>query len=112
MQKEIIDKCIEVGLLHEQDGGIFVYHQASISEPEKYPEGWYLDDKEDTIRGLMHDENGQQILLRELEKKRAFPCEIASIIGTKCSHIVAIVKKNKIPVLFETGILLSEGSFC
>ena len=69
LAKEIIDKCIEVGLLHEQDGGIFVYHQASISEPEKYPEGWYLDDKEDTIHDLMHDENGQQILLRELEKK-------------------------------------------
>ena len=69
LAKEIIDKCIEVGLVHEQNGGIFVYHQASISEPEKYPEGWYLDDKEDTIRGLMHDENGQQILLRELEKK-------------------------------------------
>lgn len=67
--KEIVAKCIEVGILQAHEGGIFVYHDASQTEPEKYPEGWYLDPEEDVVHSLMADAEGQRILLEALEEK-------------------------------------------
>ncbi|RGC58441.1 hypothetical protein DXA92_07920 [Agathobaculum butyriciproducens] len=67
--KEIVAKCIEVGILQAHDGGILVYHDASQTEPEKYPEGWYLDSEEDVVHSLMADAEGQRTLLEALEEK-------------------------------------------
>lgn len=60
--KEIVAKCIEVGILQAHEGGIFVYHDASQTEPEKYPE-------ENVVHSLMADAEGQRILLEALEEK-------------------------------------------
>ncbi len=67
--KEIVAKSIEVGILQAHDGDIFIYHDASQTEPEKYPEGWYLDPEEDVVHSLMADAEGQRILLEALEEK-------------------------------------------
>lgn len=69
LAKEIVAKCVEAGILQTQDGGIFIYHDTSKVEPEKYPEGWYLDSEEDVVHSLMDDTEAQRLLLAALEKR-------------------------------------------
>ena len=69
LAQEIVAKCVEAGILQTQDGGIFIYHDASKVEPEKYPEGWYLHSEEDVVHSLMNDPEGQEALLTALEER-------------------------------------------
>lgn len=49
LAKEIVQKCIEHGILQKVNGCIPIYEKASDSDPERYPEGWVLYPEEDVI---------------------------------------------------------------
>ena len=49
LSKEIVQKCIEQGILQKVNGCIPLYEKASDSDPERYPEGWVLYPEEDVI---------------------------------------------------------------
>lgn len=62
LAKEIVQKCIEQGILQKVNGCIPIYEKASDSDPERYPE-------EDVIYMIMHDEAGQSALQEALLEK-------------------------------------------
>ena len=45
---EILETAIGLGILGESNGGVLIYRVASDIDPEDFPEGWYIDDK-DTV---------------------------------------------------------------
>ena len=68
--KELVDLCLQHDVLHgEPNKWIAIYHQASETNPEKYPEGWYQDDYEDTIHAVMCDDTAVNTLLQALSEK-------------------------------------------
>ena len=76
LAKEIVQKCIEQGILQKVNGCIPIYEKASDSDPERYPEGWVLYPEgwvlypeEDVIYMIMHDEAGQSALQEALLEK-------------------------------------------
>lgn len=69
LAKEIVQKCIEHGILQKVNGCIPIYEKASDSDPERYPEGWVLYPEEDVIYMIMHDEAGQSALQEALLEK-------------------------------------------
>lgn len=62
----LIDLCLEHGVLSETEGGIPVYRDRS----ETSPEGWYLESKPDLAQELMHDEDGIVALSLALQQKQ------------------------------------------
>ena len=44
--REILETSIGLGILQEMNGGVVIYHEASKENPENFPAGWYIDDKE------------------------------------------------------------------
>lgn len=72
--KELTALCKKQGMLHLTEAGeILVYHEAG-EDPQQNPEGFYAYDEDSFIHLLMEDENGQQFLIAELEK-RGIPFE-------------------------------------
>lgn len=68
--KELVDLCLQHHILQgETEKWIAVYHEASKTHPEKYPEGWYKDDYEMTVQSLMRDDNAITLLLQALSEK-------------------------------------------
>lgn len=68
--KELIDLCLDHNILYGQKNDhVFIYHQASSTDPKRYPEGWYKDDYEETIQDLMRDDIGIKTLLNALDKQ-------------------------------------------
>ena len=65
LAKEIVQKCIEHGILQKVNGCIPIYEKASDSDPE----GWVLYPEEDVIYMIMHDEAGQSALQEALLEK-------------------------------------------
>ncbi|MGN0476720.1 MAG: hypothetical protein ACI4HM_05195 [Ruminococcus sp.] len=68
-------KMVDLALRHNvlfgaKNNFIFVYHKASETEPEKFPEGWYQDDYFQTILDLRCSEEGITLILDELVRKR------------------------------------------
>ena len=63
---KLINTCIEHNLLHEENGGVFVYRKAT----PKSKEGWYLTDKDILAKELMKDKNGQETLISALKEKK------------------------------------------
>lgn len=66
--RRLVTLAVEHGVLLTQDDGIFIYREAG-SNPQLYPEGWYLEDPETVYRAIMHDEEGQSVLKKALEQK-------------------------------------------
>lgn len=64
----LIDLSIENNLIKTQDEKLLIYRMASKEFPEKYPEGWYLEDKDYMVHELMEDKEGQDFLIEELRK--------------------------------------------
>lgn len=44
-----------LGILHAVNDGVAIYHAASETDPEHYPAGWYVDDKEDIVSAIATD---------------------------------------------------------
>ena len=68
--KELVDLCLQHHILQgETKKWIAVYHEASKTQPEEYPEGWYKDDYEMTVQTLMCDDDAINLLLQALSEK-------------------------------------------
>lgn len=66
--KRLVDLAVQYNVLSTQDSGILIYRNTG-SDPEKYPEGWYLENKEDVYRDVMADAEGQKALISALKVK-------------------------------------------
>lgn len=66
--KILVDLAIEHDLFYTQDNKIAVYHMAE-ADAERYPEGWYLEEKEDVYQSIATDEEGQKTLIEALQEK-------------------------------------------
>lgn len=53
--REILETCLTLGILHAVNDGVAIYHAASETDPEHYPAGWYVDDKEDIVSAIATD---------------------------------------------------------
>lgn len=66
--KKLVDLAVQHHVLNTQDGGILIYRYAG-SDPEQFPEGWYLEDPEDVYRDIIGDTEGQNALIAALKEK-------------------------------------------
>ena len=70
---ELVECSLRNGVLStvEQDGEKYIpiYRNASESDPENYPEGWYLETKDAVIMEITQDEEGYRALVNGLWKK-------------------------------------------
>lgn len=66
--KKLVDLAVQHHVLHMQDGGIPVYRYAG-SDPEQFPEGWYLEDPEEVYHEIMENAEGQNALIAALKEK-------------------------------------------
>lgn len=66
--KKLVDLAVQHHVLNTQDGGILIYRYAG-SDPEQFPEGWYLEDPEDVYRDIREDTEGQDALIAALKEK-------------------------------------------
>ena len=62
--REILETCLTLGILHAVNDGVAIYHAASETDPEHYPAGWYVDDKEDIVSAIATDPEA----IRELNR--------------------------------------------
>lgn len=65
--KRLADLAVEHKILAEQDGCIAVYREAG-ADPEEFPEGWYLEDKEEVYQEVMRSEDAQTVLIGALKE--------------------------------------------
>ena len=64
---EVVNLCIENNILQgKKDDYVFTYHQASATDPETYPEGWYKDDYYDCVEQLSSSPNDFGLLIEAL----------------------------------------------
>lgn len=63
--KKLVNMCVEEEILYTKEGRVAVY----MNPKGDLKEGWYLIDKEDMIRIVMEDKEGQEKLIDALEKK-------------------------------------------
>ena len=67
----LINMSVQYDILKEQDGKVFVYRNAGT----KFPEVWFLEDKDIVAKELMEDNFGQELLISAL-KKQGFNFEL------------------------------------
>lgn len=69
--KELIDLCLDNEVVYGKKGEyVQIFHEASKTEPDKYPAGMYNDDYEETIQSVMRDDTAIHTLLSALSYKR------------------------------------------
>ena len=67
--RNVIDLALEHNIIQGiKNDYIIVYHEASETDPEQYPEGWYKDDYEIVIQELMHSDEGFNCFLNALSE--------------------------------------------
>lgn len=67
--RDIIDLALEHKIIQGvKNDYIIVYHEASETDPEQYPEGWYKDDYEMVIQELTHSDEGFNEFLNALSE--------------------------------------------
>lgn len=66
--KKLVDLAVQHHVLSTHDNGILVYRYAG-SDPEQFPESWYLEDPEDIYHEIMGDTEGQNALIAALKEK-------------------------------------------
>ena len=66
--KKLVDLAVQHHVLSTHDNGILVYRYAG-SDPEQFPESWYLEDTEDVYHEIMEDAEGQNALIAALKEK-------------------------------------------
>lgn len=68
--KELIDLCLDNEVVYGKKGEyVQIFHEASKTEPDKYPAGMYNDDYEETIQSVMRDDTAIKTLLSALSFK-------------------------------------------
>lgn len=68
--KELIDLCLDNEVVYGKKGDyVQVFHEASETNPDKYPAGMYNDDYEETIHAIMRDDTAIHTLLSALSFK-------------------------------------------
>lgn len=65
---EILETSIALGILQEMNGGVVIYHEASKEDPENFPAGWYIDDKDYTTFSIATDPEAVKCLKAPLKK--------------------------------------------
>lgn len=55
-------------LSFSKDDWVIVYHAASETEPDKYPEGWYQDTYAEVVHSLQKDKSGIGIIVNAIRK--------------------------------------------
>lgn len=68
--REILETSIGLGILQEMNGGVVIYHEASKENPENFPAGWYIDDKDYTAFSIATDKEAVKCLKTPLKKRR------------------------------------------
>lgn len=66
--RRLVDLAVEHEILAEKDDCIPIYREAG-SDPEEFPEGWYLTPKEEVYHDIMYDETGQTALVNALKER-------------------------------------------
>lgn len=66
--KKLVDLAVQHHVLSTHDNGILVYRYAG-SDPEQFPESWYLEDPEDIYHEIMGDTEGRNALIAALKEK-------------------------------------------
>lgn len=66
--REILETSIALGILQEMNGGVVIYHEASKEDPENFPAGWYIDDKDYTTFSIATDPEAVKCLKAPLKK--------------------------------------------
>ena len=66
--REILETSIGLGILQEMNGGMVIYHEASKENPENFPAGWYIDDKDYTAFSIATDKEAVKCLKTPLKK--------------------------------------------
>lgn len=67
--RDIVDLALENLILQgAKNDYIFVYREASETNPEQYPEGWYKDDYEMVIQEIMRSDEGFNCILNALSE--------------------------------------------
>lgn len=66
--KKLVDLAVQHHVLSTHDNGILVYRYAG-SDPEQFPESWYLEYPEDIYHEIMGDTEGQNALIDALKEK-------------------------------------------
>ena len=62
------ETSIALGILQEMNGGVVIYHEASKEDPENFPAGWYIDDKDYTTFSIATDPEAVKCLKAPLKK--------------------------------------------
>lgn len=63
-----VETSIALGILQEMNGGVVIYHEASKEDPENFPAGWYIDDKDYTTFSIANDPEAVKCLKAPLKK--------------------------------------------
>lgn len=67
--RDVIDLALKHNIIQGiKNDYIIIYHEASETDPEQYPEGWYKDDYETVIQELMHSDEGFNCILNALSE--------------------------------------------
>lgn len=66
--REILETSIGLGILQEMNGDVVIYHEASKENPENFPAGWYIDDKDYTAFSIATDKEAVKCLKTPLKK--------------------------------------------
>lgn len=67
--RDIIDLSLKHGILQGvKNDYVIVYHEASETNPEQYPAGWYKDDYEIVVQELMRSDEGFNCILDVLSE--------------------------------------------
>lgn len=70
---ELVECCLQNGIFtmisKNGESYIPIYRNGSETDPEKYPEGWYLSTKDAVIYEVMNNENEYMVLIEQLKKK-------------------------------------------
>lgn len=67
--RDVIDLALKHNIIQGvKNDYIIVYHKASETNPEQYPEGWYKDDYEMVIQELMCSDEGFNCILNALSE--------------------------------------------
>lgn len=75
--KKLVDLAVQHHVLNTQDGGILVYRHAG-SDPAKSPEGWYLEDPEDSTMKSWEIQKGRTLSsMRSRKRVSTLPKSIA-----------------------------------
>lgn len=101
---EILETSIALGILQEMNGGVVIYHEASKEDPENFPAGWYIDDKDYTTSSM--DTKVPNILERHKKENK----NIISVIYAQFDDIDSCTEVHgEIPMMQSDAKHIVDG---